>query len=383
MEYSDGSDTVEPGENITAGHDDLGSATYDSDGDGVADSVIIGQDEYTVVVTDHDGDGQADQVTTYDSHGNEVDSKSSDGGSVDDGSQDPGADTSTDGGSGSDTGTDSTTSTGDDGSDSGTDGSESGGTGDGSDSGTGDGSDTGDGGDTGVDATAGTITVVDDHGNTVEVGPATVDMDNNGEPDTAVVKGDDGSTIGYTDRNGDGEADQITRITADREVTILVSDGNGGWDVAAHGHLDDNGVLVEDGAGSAGSSGTSAGSATAGADGGSDNLTGSDSAAAADRPAPVEISYTDANGQSYQLGEPTADFDNDGVADTVVTTLENGTVVGYSDTDGDGLTDQVTQIDPDGTVTIGVPDGNGGWEQAATGTLGPAGEFVPSAAATV
>lgn len=369
MEYSDGSETVEPGENITAGHDDLGSATYDSDGDGVADSVIIGQDEYTVVITDHDGDGRADEATTYDSHGNEVDSKSTDGGSGDEGSQDPGADagsgsdTGSGTDSGSDTGTDSTTSTGTDGSDSG--GTDTGGSTDGSD----------DGGDPGADA-AGTITVVDDHGQTVEVGPATVDMDNNGTPDTAVVKGDDGSTIGYTDRNGDGEADQITRITADREVTILVSDGNGGWDVAAHGHLDDNGVLVEDGAGSSDSAG-------AGADGASDNLTAADAAAGADQAAPAEISYTDANGQSYQLGAPTADFDNDGTLDTVVTTLDNGTVVGYSDTDGDGLTDQVTQIDPDGTVTIGVPDGNGGWEQAATGTLGPDGEFVPSAPATV
>ncbi|WP_029136870.1 DUF6802 family protein [Nakamurella lactea] len=358
MEYSDGSETVEPGESITAGHQDLGSATYDSDGDGVADSVIVGQDEYTVVVTDHDGDGRADEVTTYDSHGNEVESQSS-GGGVGDGSDDPGADSGSGTDTEPDTGTDTSASTGtDDGSD--TDGSDTG-------------SDT-DGADTGTDAADGTITVVDDHGNTVEVGPATVDMDNNGTPDTAVVKGDDGSTIGYTDRDGDGAADQITRITADREVTILVSDGNGGWDVAARGHLDDNGEFVEDN--SAGSSG----SATAGADGGSDNF--ADDAPAADA-APVDISYTDANGQSYQLGAPTADFDNDGRPDTVVTTLENGTVVGYSDTDGDGLTDQVTQIDPDGTVTIGVPDGNGGWEQAATGTLGPDGEFVPSTTVTV
>ena len=90
--------------------------------------------------------------------------------------------------------------------------------------------------------------------------------------------------------------------------------------------------------------------------------------------------FTAADGQTYELGAPTADLDGDGNPDTVVTEMPDGTVVGYSDVDGDGQADQVTQIDPDGSVTIGVPDGNGGWEQAATGRIGDNGEFVPDAA---
>ncbi|MDQ6657188.1 MAG: hypothetical protein M3Z00_02955, partial [Actinomycetota bacterium] len=187
----------------------------------------------------------------------------------------------------------------------------------------------------------------------------------------------DGSTSGYTDRNGDGEADQITKIGTDNQVTILVADGNGGWGVAETGHLDSNGDFVQGSGSSSGAVPADHPSSSSSGPTGGDNLVNAvsgDTAAAADD---SSISYTDATGQTYTLGAPTADFNGDGTPDTVVTTLENGTVVGYSDVDGDGQTDQVTQIDPDGTITIGVPDGNGGWEQAATGTLGANGEFVP------
>lgn len=400
MEYSDGSDGVEPGEDIHAGGDDLGSATYDSNHDGVADSVIVGQGEYTVVVTDDNGDGSADHVTAYDSEGHQVDPKdagldpSSDPAGSD--SPDPngtntGASDHTGGDpsatdpnstnpssadpSGTDSGEPNSTDTGDAGSD-GTDGSS--GT-----AGT-DGSDTSDGTstDSGSDA-AGSIAVLDDNGHSVDVGPPTVDMDGDGQNDTAVVRNDDGSTSGYTDRNGDGEADQITQIGTDNQVTILVGDGNGGWEVAETGHLDSNGDFVEDsgsGGDSSGDSSSPSTSSTSGSDHLANPLVGG-TESTSDQSA-TGISYTDATGQTYPLGAPTADFNGDGTPDTVVTTLDNGTVVGYSDVDGDGQTDQVTQIDPDGTVTIGVPDGNGGWEQAATGTLGANGEFVPAPVAS-
>lgn len=352
MEYSDGTEDVEPGGTISADGQDLGTASYDSDGDGVADSVIVGQDEYIVVITDHDGDGNADSITTYSSDGDIVDQQGDAAEAPD--TEQPGQDTG-------DTGTTEETSTGDEGD-----------------------TDTGD-----TDTSASSISVVDDEGRTVEVGEATVDMNGDGTKDTAVVHGDDGSTTGYTDRDGDGEADQITHITADSQVTISVPDGSGGWEVEATGHIDEDGQFVPDESGSGADEGSSSttGSAgdvvgadttedtanavpTAGAEADGDALGGTLGGAAG-------ISYTDASGQSYDLGEPTADFDGDGTPDTVVTTLEDGTVVGYSDVDGDGLTDQVTQINPDGSVTIGVPDGNGGWEEAATGTIGPDGAFVP------
>lgn len=403
MEYGDGSEGVEPGTSISAHGEDLGTATYDSDHDGVADSVIVGQDEYTVVVTDSDHDGNADSVTGYDAQGHQVEhgpsgpdaglggSGSDNSGSHSPGSDSPGSHTPGSDGSGSDgSGSDNP----------GSDGSGSAGQGTGAEP-AGAAGDTQ--GDASGDAAPGSITVVDDQGRAVEVGPPTADMDGDGTADTAIVRNTDGSTTGYTDRNADGEADQITQIGTDNRVTISVADGKGGWEVAASGHLDAHGEFVEDaGSGSAG--------ATTGTDGADvpDNAVGgavmpdvatTAGSGAADQPVDAAgvavaepagesaaadgatITYTDANGQSYQLGAPTADFDGDGTADTVVTTLENGTVVGYSDVDGDGRTDQVTQIDPDGTVTIGVPDGRGGWEEAATGRLGENGEFIADAAA--
>ncbi len=377
MEYSDGSEGVEPGASISAHGEDLGAATYDSDHDGVADSVIVGQDEYTVVVTDADHDGDADSVTGYDAQGHQVEHGPSggDAGLGGSGSDNPGSDNPGSDGSGS--------------ADPGTGADPAGASGDTS-------------GDTSGDAAPGSITVVDDQGRPVEVGPPTADMDGDGTADTAIVRNDDGSTTGYTDRNADGEADQITQIGTDNRVTISVSDGKGGWEVAASGRLDANGEFVEDaGSGSAGTTSGIDGSDNAdNAVGGAvlSNVAATAGGGAADQPVDVTgaaaaeptgdsaasdgatITYTDANGQSYQLGAPTADFDGDGTPDTVVTTLENGTVVGYSDVDGDGRTDQVIQIDPDGTVTIGVPDGHGGWEEAATGHLGENGEFIAGAA---
>lgn len=364
MEYSDGSDQVESGDELVMDHETLGTATVDSDHDGVADSVILGIDDHTVMFTDSDGDGQVDTQTVYDTDGNVVDEKDVSG--EDATTSDTSSDSSgTDSGdsTGSDTSDTSTTDTGDT---TGTDQSS-----------------------TGEDTSGTAISVVDDQGRTVEVGPPTVDMDGDGTADTAVVQGDDGSTIGYTDRNGDGEADQLTEITADRHVTISVLNSAGEWEVAQTGTLDANGHFVP-----SEGSGSSTDGFRADGEGVAWGILPTDAAAgdagAADTDAPVDapddvsgatgtpIVYTDPEGNTYELGLPTEDFNGDGQADTVITTLPDGTVVGYSDVDGDGLTDQVTQINTDGTVTIGVPDGAGGWEEAATGTLGENGEFVPA-----
>ncbi|MEJ7648047.1 MAG: DUF6802 family protein [Nakamurella sp.] len=359
MEYSDGPDQVEPGDELVMDHESLGAATYDSDHDGVADSVIIGIDDHTVMFTDADGDGEVDSRTTFDTDGEVLEQKNVSGEDATTSSSD-----STD--SGGDTGGDTT------------------------------GGDTTGGDTTGDGETSSTvISVVDDQGRSVDVGPPTVDMDGDGTADTAVVQGDGGSTIGYTDRNGDGEADQITEITADRHVTISVVNSAGDWEVAQTGTLDANGHFVpSEGSGTTTDDlrqdGTAAesvawgllpadtGDATDAADPAAGQAAASGATAPDDTAGNVPIVYTDPEGNTYELGLPTEDFNGDGRADTVITTLADGTVVGYSDVDGDGLTDQVTQINTDGTVTIGVPDGVGGWEEAATGTLGANGEFVPA-----
>ncbi|NNG36729.1 DUF6802 family protein [Nakamurella aerolata] len=447
MEYSDDSAPVEPGTDLTLDGSDIGRASYDADSDGVADSVVIGDGQYTVVATDSDGDGDIDDVTGYDADGNELDAGSL--GMPGSGSGPAGSDSTPPDGTDPSDGTDTSASTasaeGGDGTDAtGLDtaaaGSPTPGSGTDTDTGTAGavGISTSSGADgSGTDVTgadAGTaepgdtpsLSVIDDQGRSVDLGPAEVDMNGDGTPDTSVVRGDDGSTVGYTDRNGDGEVDQITRVEADNSVIITVSDGNGDWSVVATGQLDDDGNFVPSESDSAGTGTGAAGTDASGyrqeipTDSGSDSATDSatraaadsaaaapvpasdpatdaDSAAAADTgtdsttasagddgdsSADADLVYTDQSGQAYQLGSPTADFDGDGVNDTVVTTLANGTVVGYSDIDGDGHIDQVTQIDPDGSVTVGVPDGSGGWEQAATGTIGPEGQFVAAGGPT-
>jgi hypothetical protein len=381
MQFNDDTDLPDPGDHVILDDEDLGSATYDSDHDGVADSVIVGQEDYSVVITDSDHDGEADSVKAYDHEGNQVDPRT--GASVGDGSAgdgsagDDSSGDSTTGGTGTEgqvdptghtTGTDdgqpgeadgSTTETS-----SGTEGQpgESSGmepTGDQGDAGTGDGTTDG--------TTDGGITVIGDDGTPVTVGQPTADLNGDGTPDTAVVQNHDGSTTGYTDVDGDGHADQITQINADGSVVIAVSDGDGHWQVESTGHIETDGTYVEDP--KTGDEEPDVPAVPAGAETAADDSSNIESG--------TTITFTSADGQAYPLGPPTADLSGDGRLDTVVNQLPDGTVVGYSDIDGDGQADQVTQIDPDGAVTIGVPDGSGGWEQAATGRIGDGGEFVP------
>ncbi len=375
MQFNDDTDLPDPGDHVILDDEDLGSATYDSDHDGVADSVIVGQEDYSVVITDSDHDGEADSVKAYDHEGNQVDPRTGaavgdgsagDGSAGDDSSGDsttggtegqvdptghtPGTD---DGQPGEADGSTTETSSGTEGQSGESSGMEP--TGDQGDAGTGDGT------------TDGGITVIGDDGTPVTVGQPTADLNGDGTPDTAVVQNHDGSTTGYTDVDGDGHADQITQINADGSVVIAVSDGDGHWQVESTGHIETDGTYVEDP--KTGDEEPDVPAVPAGAETAADDSSNIESG--------TTITFTSADGQAYPLGPPTADLSGDGRLDTVVNQLPDGTVVGYSDIDGDGQADQVTQIDPDGAVTIGVPDGSGGWEQAATGRIGDGGEFVP------
>ena len=197
MEFGTGHD-VRPGDDITmetsSGGQDLGQATYDSDHDGLADSVIIIQGDHEYLITDADHDGDADSVRAFDHSGQEVNPSSGD--SVDDPSGSAGSGTNVQGGAA-----------------------------------VGHGSIGGAAADVVFGPTTGAFAVVGagmsvngDDGTVHELGAATVDLD----------------------RDGDGVADQMTRIGVDGEVVISVSDGSGGWAVASTGHLDEFGTLVED-----------------------------------------------------------------------------------------------------------------------------------------
>ena len=81
------------------------------------------------------------------------------------------------------------------------------------------------------------------------VGPATVDTNHDGKPDTAVVTDANGDTIMYTDSNGDGQADVATEITPDGHVVIAEHTGAHAWTDEQTGHLDGSGQYHQDGGG--------------------------------------------------------------------------------------------------------------------------------------
>jgi hypothetical protein len=79
------------------------------------------------------------------------------------------------------------------------------------------------------------------------VGPATVDTDHDGKPDTAVVTDANGDSIMYTDTTGDGQADVATEITTDGHVVIADHTGPHTWTDTQTGHLDGSGQYHQDG----------------------------------------------------------------------------------------------------------------------------------------
>ncbi|GHF57399.1 hypothetical protein FHX82_000164 [Amycolatopsis bartoniae] len=64
---------------------------------------------------------------------------------------------------------------------------------------------------------------------TVDLGHATVDSDNDGTADTAVVTDADGNTRLFTDTDGDGSADVQTIITPEGESHTYEHTGHGEW----------------------------------------------------------------------------------------------------------------------------------------------------------
>jgi hypothetical protein len=76
-----------------------------------------------------------------------------------------------------------------------------------------------------------------------DIGPATIDTDDDGHPDTAVVHDANGDTVLYTDSTGDGHADVATELTPDGQVVIAEPTATGRWTVVEHGQLTAAGQL--------------------------------------------------------------------------------------------------------------------------------------------
>lgn len=70
-------------------------------------------------------------------------------------------------------------------------------------------------------------------------GPATVDTNGDGVPDTAVTHGADGTTVLVTDVDGDSSADVITEVGSDGGYATFTHTGVGEWTETDHGNLAD------------------------------------------------------------------------------------------------------------------------------------------------
>lgn len=166
-------------------------ANVDLDDDGIADGVMVHSDTGMTVYSDSDHDGVADKYAEVDSAGNVTASADFDAGN----------------GQWIDVGSDSG-------------GPSAGGH--------------------GADIT------VDSANGEVDAGQATVDSDNDGKPDTAIVDDGHGGRILYTDSDGDGKADVSTEMSADGHVTISQHTGAGEWTEVERGHLDSEGHYQRD-----------------------------------------------------------------------------------------------------------------------------------------
>ncbi|TQJ03766.1 DUF6802 family protein [Amycolatopsis cihanbeyliensis] len=164
------------------GEDYTADVNFDINEDGVDDTALIEREDGSVqAFVDVDSDGDADEYVQLDADGNLVTHAAYDETSGDWVSVEPG-DTGDPGG------TDTDTQTGSDG---------------------------------GMTA--------DMPDGEVEVGPATVDTNQDGVNDTAVVQDESGNTIGFTDVDGDGDADVAVVIDESGESTTYEHTGDGQW----------------------------------------------------------------------------------------------------------------------------------------------------------
>lgn len=158
-------------------------ATVDLDADGVVDTAVVAhEDGSEQAVTDVDGDGYADQVTEFDPHGaptKEAWFDAASGEWVDS--------------AGSAEGGRAMVGTG----------------------------------------RLGVQTPLGTH----DLGPADFDTDGDGVHDTVVVTDPAGSSVLYTDVDGDGAADVSTEITSDGRVTVSEHVGDGQWTVVERGQI--------------------------------------------------------------------------------------------------------------------------------------------------
>jgi hypothetical protein len=144
---------------------------------------------------------------------------------------------------------------------------------------------------------------VDYEGHHYDAGRVDVDRDHDGRVDTAVIHSP-GQDEYYTDRNGDGQADELTIFAPDGQLISheqLGADGH--WHETPYGHGGPTGD-----------------------------------------PGHIAVNY---NGTRYDAGQATVDSNGDGHADTAII-RSPGQIEYYIDRDGDGRADELTITTPGG-----------------------------------
>jgi hypothetical protein len=175
---------------------------------------------------------------------------------------------------------------------------------------------------------------------------ATVDLDEDGVDDTAVVETDDGA-IAFTDTDADGHADLMTQLDANGEIIgqARFEESTGEWvhldpDAPAAGDTGRTGDTDEQAAG--GDTGT--------------------------------MTVDTAEGE-VQVGTPVHDTDGDGKADSVVVSDSDGDTVIYTDADEDGDADYATELTHDGRIVVSEHTGDGEWTVIERGHIDEHGNY--------
>lgn len=189
-----------------------------------------------------------------------------------------------------------------------------------------------------------------------------MDLDQDGQNDTAVVETEDGY-LAFADTDGDGTADVAVQYDEDGNpiAGAEYDETTGEW---TEEDVETLPTPTGDGADEADGSGTDSTDTT---DTTTDDTTDTSG----------EGMTVDLPGEDVDAGPATYDTDGDGHNDTSVVTDADGTTYAFTDTDQDGEADQAVIIESDGDVTVAEHTGEDEWTTTEEGHIDASGEYVP------
>jgi hypothetical protein len=192
-----------------------------------------------------------------------------------------------------------------------------------------------------------------------------VDLDEDGQNDTAVVETEDGY-LAFADTDHDGTADVAVEYDADGNPVAGAEydESTGEW-------------VAEDVENLPPASGGGADDADGSGTEGTDTTETTDTTDTTDTSTSGEDISVDLPGEDVDAGPATYDTNNDGVNDTAVVTDTDGTTYAFTDTNGDGAADQAVIIESDGDVTVAEHTGEDEWTTTEEGHLDEQGNYVP------